>query len=68
MEDALVATFAVIDWKKGKLTLAPSTVTLDGDAESGWSLELAQGDAIFPFLKKNLTSTVHMAVSYAASS
>jgi hypothetical protein len=68
MDDALVATFAVIDWNKGKLTLAPSTVTLDGDPESGWKLDVAQGDAVFSFLKKNVTSTVYMAVSYAASS
>ena len=68
MGDALVATFAVIDWNKGKLTLAPSAVTLDGDAGSGWKLDVAQGDAIFSFLKKNVTSTVYMAVSYAASS
>ena len=68
MDDTLVATFAVIDWKKGRLTLGPATVTLDGDAAGGWTLDVVQASPIFAFLKKNLANKVYMAVSYAAAS
>jgi hypothetical protein len=68
MDDTLVATFAVIDWKKGRLTLGPATVTLDGDVAGGWTLDVVQASPIFAFLKKNLANKVYMAVSYAAAS
>ena len=69
MDDALVATFSVIDFDKGKLTLAPTVQALTGDAEAGWTLDVAQGSAVFPFLKKHAVAgaTVHMSVSYAAA-
>ncbi|MCC7547537.1 MAG: insecticidal toxin protein [Burkholderiales bacterium] len=69
MDDSLVATFSVIDFAKGKLTLAPAVQAFVGDAEAGWSLEVAQGSPVFPFLKKYAAAgaTVHMSVSYAAA-
>lgn len=69
MNDALVATFSVIDFAKGKLTLAPATLALDGDAGAGWTLDVAQGAPVFAFLKKHAAggSKVHMSVSYATA-
>ena len=69
MNDALVATFSVIDFAKGKLTLAPAVQSFVGDAEAGWILDVAQGSSVFPFLKKHAAAgaTVHMSVSYAAA-
>jgi hypothetical protein len=68
MDDALVATFSVIDFAKGKLTLAPATQALAGNAEDGWTLDVTEGSSIFPFLKKHAAgSTVHMSVSYSAA-
>jgi hypothetical protein len=67
MDDVLTATFSVIDAKKQKLSLAPATVTLDGDAATDWTLLVNNASAVFAFLKKHaLAGTkVHMAVSYA---
>jgi hypothetical protein len=69
MDDALVATFSVIDFAKGKLTLAPTVQALAGDAEAGWTLDVTQDSTVFPFLKKYAAAgaTVHMSVSYAAA-
>ena len=67
MDDALVATFAVIDWDKRKLTVAPATVALAGDATAGWTMHVDQGSAVFPFLKSQ-DAKVYMALSYIASS
>lgn len=68
MEDALVATFAVINWGKRKLTVAPATVNFAGDATAGWTMHVDQGSAVFPFLKKYRDAKVYMAVSYMMSS
>jgi hypothetical protein len=68
MDDALVATFAVIDWKKHKLPIAPATVPFVGDAAGGWTMHVDQGSPVFPFLKKYKDSKVYMAVSYMMSS
>jgi hypothetical protein len=35
MDDALTPMFAVIDWKKSKLTVAPATVAFTGDSDAG---------------------------------
>jgi hypothetical protein len=69
MDDSLVATFSVIDFAKGKLTLAPAVQPFVGGAEAGWTLDVAQGSSVFPFLKKCAAAgaTVHMSVSYAAA-
>jgi len=68
MDDTLVATFSVIDFAKGKLTLAPAVQAFAGDAEAGWTLDVALGSSVFPFLKRHAAAgaTVHMSVSYAA--
>jgi hypothetical protein len=69
MDDSLVATFSVIDFAKGKLTLAPAVQAFVGDAEAGWTLDVAQGSPVFPFLKKYAAAgaKVHMSVSYSAA-
>jgi hypothetical protein len=64
MDDAVTATFAVIDWKKKKLTIAPAAVTLTGDAQAGWTLTVDQTSDVFPFLKKNMGNKVYICVSY----
>ena len=51
MDDALVAMFAILDFAKNKLIVAPAAVTLDGNAAAGWTMSIDQGK-------------VHMAVSY----
>lgn len=65
MDDHLVATFAVIDWAKHKLALAPVAVTLDGDAAAGWTLAIDPASPVFAFLKAHRGDKVYMAVSYA---
>jgi hypothetical protein len=42
---------------------------LAGDAEAGWTLDVTNASAVFPFLKKHAAAgaTVHMSVSYAAA-
>jgi hypothetical protein len=66
MEDQLIATFAVVDWKKNKLTISPANVALTGDAAGGWTLAVDQTTApVFAFLKKNRAAKVYMAISYA---
>jgi hypothetical protein len=69
MADALVATFSVIDFAKGKLALAPAVANFTGDAQAGWNLTVAQDSPVFPFLKKHAAAgaRVHMSVSYAAA-
>lgn len=69
MGDALVATFSVIDFARGKLTLAPTVQAFTGSAEAGWALDVTQGSSVFAFLKKQAAAgaTVHMPVSYAAA-
>lgn len=69
MDDALVATFSVIDVARSKLTLAPATLTLDGNADDGWTVDVAQGAPVFAFLKKHAAAgaTVHMSVSYSTA-
>jgi hypothetical protein len=64
IDDAIVATFAVIDWTKNKLTVAPATVAFVGDAQAGWTMAIDQGSPVFAFLKKYKASKVYMAVSY----
>ncbi len=64
IDDAVNATFAVIDWKKNKLTIAPAALALTGDAQTGWTLTVDQTSDVFPFLKKNMASKIYMAVSY----
>jgi hypothetical protein len=68
MDDQLIATFAVVDQNKHKLSIAPSTVTLAGDATNGWTLNIDQNAAVFPFLKKYKSAIVHMAIAYVAKS
>lgn len=69
MDDDLIATFSVIDFHKGKLTLAPIVQAFISNSEAGWTLEVTQGSSVFPFLKKHAAAgaTVHMSVSYAAA-
>jgi hypothetical protein len=68
MDDTLVATFAVIDWKKNKLTIAPATVPLAvPNGTGGWTLSVDQASPVFGFLKKNREAKVYMAVSYMAA-
>ncbi len=67
MNDALVATFAVIDWAKNTLTVAPATAAFAVDAQGGCTLNIDQGTAAFPFLERHRNSRVYMAVSYMAA-
>jgi hypothetical protein len=64
MSDTLVATFGVIDWSKNKLTIAPATVALTGDADTGWTLSVDENSPVFAFLKKNRANKMYMAISY----
>jgi Tc toxin complex TcA C-terminal TcB-binding domain len=68
LDDALTATFSIIDVKKGKLTLAPAVLSLAGDADNGWTVSVGQGDPVFAFLKKYAANgaKVYMSVSYSA--
>jgi len=65
--DALVATFAVIDWSKNQLIVAPATLALGGSAQSGWTLSVTPGDAqaapVLAFLTKYKDARIYMAVS-----
>lgn len=65
MDDALSAAFAVIDWDKNRLTLAPASVAFAGTAENGWTLSIDQTSPVFAFLKRHRGATVYMAVSFA---
>ncbi len=65
MDDALKATFACIDWKKNRLTLAPQQIDFTGDEINGWSLTIDKDSPVFAFLKKNKMNKVYMAVVYA---
>jgi hypothetical protein len=67
MDDQLVATFAVTDQAKRKLTVAPATVALTGDADTGWKLAVDQASPVFAFLEKHSAANVSMAVSYMAA-
>ena len=64
MDDTIVATFAVIDAAKHKLSVAPAAVPFVGDAAGGWTLTVDQTSPVFAFLKKWRASTVHMTISY----
>ncbi len=64
MDDQIVATFAVIDAAKHKLSVAPAAVEFDGDATAGWTLTINQASPVFAFLKKYRAGIVHMAISY----
>ena len=68
LDDALVATFGVIDWKKGKLTIAPATVAPAGDAAAGWTVHVDLASPVFAFLNKNITGKIYMAISYLMKS
>jgi hypothetical protein len=50
MDDALVASFAILDFAKNKLIVAPAEVTLDGDAAAGWTMSIDQNSPVFPCL------------------
>jgi hypothetical protein len=65
IDDAIVATFAVVDGAKSKLSLAPAAVPFAGDAASGWTLTIDDTSPVFPFLEKYIGARVHMTVSYA---
>lgn len=67
MDDEIVATFAVTDRAKGKLVVAPAAVTLAGDAESGWRLEIDSASPVFTFLKRYMRENVSMTVSFAST-
>jgi hypothetical protein len=62
--DQIVATIAVIDAAKHKLSLAPAALPFAGDAASGWTLTIDQTSPVFAFLKKWRTGTVYMTISY----
>lgn len=66
MDDALVATFAVVDRTRNRLSLAPAAVPFAGDAAAGWTLTIDDASPVFAFLKKHMGANVHMTVSYAA--
>jgi hypothetical protein len=70
MADELAATFAVIDWRKNQLTIAPALVALDGPSGTGgWTLAVDQASGpVFGFLKRNRDAKVYMAISYMARS
>ncbi len=70
MDDQVVATFAVIDWQKNKLTIAPAKVALTApNGAAGRTLTVDQTSTpVFSFLKKNRDARVYMAVSYMAPS
>jgi hypothetical protein len=67
MDDTVVATFAVVDEDKHKLSIAPAAVAFDGNAEDGWILMIDDGSPVFPFLKKHMAGRVYMTVSYASA-
>jgi len=67
MDDQILAAFAVIDWKKKKLTLAPASIQFAGTAQDGWTLNINQASPVFAFLKKNMANKVYMVISYAAA-
>jgi len=67
MEDQIVATFAVIDASKHKLSVAPAALPLAGDAANGWTLTVDQSSPVFAFLKKYRAGTMHMTISYMSS-
>jgi hypothetical protein len=68
MNDTLVTTFAVIDWSKNKLLVAPAAVPFTGDAQQGWKMKIDKDSPVFAFLKKYGARKVYMAVSYMKSS
>ena len=67
MDDTILATFAVVDEAKHKLSLAPAAVAFGGDADDGWTLTIDDTSPVFPFLKKHLAGRVYMTVSYATA-
>jgi hypothetical protein len=67
MGDQIVATFAVIDAAKHKLSVAPAALQFVGNATNGWTLSIDETSSVFAFLKKYRTETVHMAISYVGA-
>lgn len=67
MVDPLVASFAILDFTKNKVSLAPATVTLDPDGNGGWTTSIAQASPVFAFLNNHKGQKVYMSVSYTAS-
>jgi Tc toxin complex TcA C-terminal TcB-binding domain len=65
--DPLVATFALLDWSKKKVSLAPATVTLAPDGDGRWTTSIAQGSPVFAFLNNHKGQKIYMSVSYAAA-
>jgi Tc toxin complex TcA C-terminal TcB-binding domain len=68
MDDALTATFSVIDFKKKKVAIAPATIDLAGDSQAGWTLDIDQNSPVFAFLEKHMAEKVYMSVSYMMAS
>jgi Tc toxin complex TcA C-terminal TcB-binding domain len=67
INDLIVATFAVVDKAKSRLSLAPAAVPFAGDADNGWTLTIGDNSPVFPFLKKNIGGKVYITVSYASA-
>ena len=63
MAAQIVATFAVTDATKHKLSLAPAALPFVGDATNGWTLTVDQASPVFAFLKKWRTKTVYVTIS-----
>jgi hypothetical protein len=64
MDDNITLSFCCIDWNKHKLSIAPKTVTVVRVPNAGWTLAIDKNSEVFPFLKKNMTNKVYIAVSY----
>jgi hypothetical protein len=64
MDDAITATFAIIDAAKHKLSVAPAALAFAGDAQNGWTLVIDQTSPVFAFFKKYLTKTIYMTITY----
>ncbi|MGE3287480.1 MAG: hypothetical protein AB7J32_15445 [Pseudonocardia sp.] len=69
MDDALSASFFVVDRERSTLVVAPAAVPLVGTASDGWTLEVDETTAapVFAFLKKHRAAQVSMALAYAAA-
>jgi len=64
MDDKLTASFCCIDWNKHKLSIAPQTIDIIKDPNTGWTLSIDKNSTVFAFLKKNMANKVYMPVSY----
>jgi hypothetical protein len=70
VDDVLTARFAVIDFARYEVMLAPTTVTVAGDAAAtGWTLDVGSEATVFAFLKQHAPAGagVYMSASYAAA-